>query len=154
MLDGDTIGVHGIRIRLEGIDAPESRQTCRAGSIVVRCGRDAAFHLSNRIGRRPVSCEPRGTDRYGRTLAVCFEGGEDLNAFMVRNGQAVAYRAFSQRYVWGGRRGPRRPPGHLGNGVRDALGLAPAKLTQLAEPPPRPRIGRGGASFPGDQSIR
>ena len=30
VIDGDTIDIHGTRIRLHGIDAPESRQTCLA----------------------------------------------------------------------------------------------------------------------------
>ena len=51
------------------------------------------------IGRLVVSCDPSGTDRYGRTLAICSEGGEDLNALMVSDGMAVAYRAFSSRYL-------------------------------------------------------
>ena len=57
-----------------------------------RVNRDfrAALHLSNRTGRRLVSCEPKGTDRYGRTLAICFEDGEDLNGMMVRDGMAMA----------------------------------------------------------------
>ena len=46
-----------------------------------------------------MSCVPKGTDRYGRTLAICFEAGEDLNRLMVIDGQAVAYRQFSHRYV-------------------------------------------------------
>ena len=99
VIDGDTIEVHGIRIRLEGIDAPESNQTCRAGEEVVPCGRSAAFHLADRIGRRPVTCEPRGTDRYERILAICAELGEDLNGMMVRDGHAVAYLQYSDRYA-------------------------------------------------------
>ena len=57
-----------------------------------RVNRDfrATLHLSNRTGRRLVSCEPKGTDRYGRTLAICFEDGEDLNGMMVRDGMAMA----------------------------------------------------------------
>ena len=99
VIDGDTIEIHGRRIRLEGIDAPESKQTCIRDGVAERCGQQAALHLSDRIGRLVVSCEPTGTDRYGRTLAICSEGGEDLNGMMVRDGMAVAYRAFSSRYV-------------------------------------------------------
>ena len=57
------------------------------------------MHLADRIRGRPVSWEPSGTDQYQRTLAICFEGEEALNAMMVRDGQAVAYRYFSRRYV-------------------------------------------------------
>jgi endonuclease YncB( thermonuclease family) len=42
-----------------------------------------------------VSREPRDTDRYGRTVAVCFLGSEDLNAWMVAQAWAVAYRHYS-----------------------------------------------------------
>ena len=78
---------------------PSSRQTCLQAGGRIPCGRQAAFHLSDRIGRRPVTCEPKGTDRYGRTLAICFEAGEDLNGPMVLDGHAVAYRQYSHRYV-------------------------------------------------------
>jgi hypothetical protein len=39
VIDGDTIEIHGTRIRFYGIDAPESRQTCRDGlGREYRCG--------------------------------------------------------------------------------------------------------------------
>jgi hypothetical protein len=43
-----------------------------------RCGQEAALHLSNRIGGQPVRCVGNGTDQYGRVLAICYLGGEDL----------------------------------------------------------------------------
>jgi endonuclease YncB( thermonuclease family) len=46
-----------------------------------------------------VRCVGNGTDQYGRVLAICYLGGEDLNAMMVRDGQALAYRHYSRRYV-------------------------------------------------------
>lgn len=49
--------------------------------------------LSDWIGRATVRCEPR--DRYGRTVASCFKGAEDLNRWMVANGWAVAHRKYS-----------------------------------------------------------
>ena len=100
VIDGDTIEIHGARIRFHGIDAPESRQECiRADGKSWRCGQQAAFALSDRIGRATVRCEPRDRDRYGRVVAVCFKDGEDLNRWLVRNGWAVAYRKYSTDYV-------------------------------------------------------
>ncbi len=57
VIDGDTIEVHGQRIRFHGIDAPESRQLCRLHGKPWQCGRDAANILADKIARRPVTCE-------------------------------------------------------------------------------------------------
>jgi endonuclease YncB( thermonuclease family) len=39
VIDGDTLEIHGTRIRLYGIDAPESTQLCRNhNSDLYRCG--------------------------------------------------------------------------------------------------------------------
>lgn len=100
VIDGDTLEIHGVRIRLFGIDAPESAQHCKdAAGVDWRCGRDAAFALSDKIGRGVVACEPRDRDKYGRVVAVCQVRGTDLNGWLVREGWAVAYRSFSRVYV-------------------------------------------------------
>lgn len=100
VIDGDTIEIHGQRIRLEGIDAPESRQTCNdAKGKPWRCGKAAAFALADKIGAAIVTCQPHGKDRYKRVLAVCTLSGLDLNGWMVRNGWSVAYRKYSMAYV-------------------------------------------------------
>ena len=99
VIDGDTIDIHVQRIRLHGIDAPESKQICISGGEKYRCGQRAALALSDRIGRGSVTCEAKDTDRYGRVVAVCFKGQEDLNGWLVSEGLAVAYRRYSQDYV-------------------------------------------------------
>jgi endonuclease YncB( thermonuclease family) len=85
---------------LRCIDAPEGGQLCVChNGERWRCGQHSSFALADRIGRATVRCEPRDIDRYRRTVAVGFEGDEDLNSWMVANGWAVAYRRYSVDYV-------------------------------------------------------
>ena len=100
VIDGDTIEIHGQRIRLFGIDAPESSQLCvRPTGERWRCGQQGSFALADRIGRATGACQPRDLDRYGRVVAVCFKGNEDLSRWMVITGRAVAFRRYSVDYV-------------------------------------------------------
>src|ERR1700743_2742761 len=72
IIDGDTLEVHGTRIRLWGVDAPESNQLCRGeDNNLYRCGAKAANDLDSFIARRPVNCTPVAEDQYGRTVATC-----------------------------------------------------------------------------------
>jgi endonuclease YncB( thermonuclease family) len=65
VIDGDTLEIHGQRVRLYGIDAMESRQLCWNGKRKrYACGREAALALDDFIGESVVSCESRGHDRY------------------------------------------------------------------------------------------
>ena len=51
------------------------------------------------LAGKAVSCEPRGLDKYGRTLGICFVDGRDVNAQMVRQGFAWAFIKYSTSYV-------------------------------------------------------
>ncbi len=92
IVDGDSIRLAGRSIRLDGIDAPEWDQTCLdAAGRTWRCGQAASRALRERLRGQTVSCRPRALDRYGRTIAVCaLADGSDLNAWMVREGFAIA----------------------------------------------------------------
>lgn len=100
VIDGDTIEVHGQRIRLFGIDAPESRQLCQdSKGEDYRCGQKAALALADKIGRQTVRCEGKATDRYGRLVAVCYLKDLDLGAWLVSEGLAIDYRKYSSDYL-------------------------------------------------------
>ena len=103
ILDGDTVHFVrlGERVRLEGVDAPETRQYCLdAGGKRYSCGRSAREALKGFIGSRPVRCEGSQRGRYGRLIAACFDAdGIDLNKWLVSQGWALAYRLYSKRYI-------------------------------------------------------
>ena len=94
--DGDTLKLNGTIYRLWGIDAPETKQDCPDGWPA---GRLATTKLQALIQGKTVACEAKDTDRYGRTVAICRAGGEDLGAIMVREGMAWAFIRYSRDYV-------------------------------------------------------
>ena len=100
IVDGDTLAIGDIKIRLEGIDAPETDQVCLdADAAKWACGVVARDRLIAHVNGRPIACKPTETDRYERTLAVCSVAGDDLNAWMVREGWALAFIRYSTAYV-------------------------------------------------------
>lgn len=94
VVDGDTISVGEVRIRLHGIDAPERSQTCtQQGRGEVPCGQFARAHLEGLIRASPsLSCTSIDRDRYGRPVSRCVRSdGVDINAAMVRQGWALSF---------------------------------------------------------------
>jgi endonuclease YncB( thermonuclease family) len=99
ILDGDTIQIDDTKIRLKSIDAPETDQVC-LDPIGERwaCGITARDELVVHAGGKTWTCHVSGTDRYGRSLAVCEVNGEDINRWMVRNGWALSFVRYSHAY--------------------------------------------------------
>ncbi|MCX7309419.1 MAG: thermonuclease family protein, partial [Afipia sp.] len=91
VVDGDTLSIAGIRIRLLDIDAPELDQTCTDNmGRDWPCGRQAHSQLRAHVRGHDLTCEPRSRDKYGRTLAICMLPDKtDVNAWMVQQGWAV-----------------------------------------------------------------
>ena len=124
VIDGDTLDVGGVRIRLHGIDAPESKQNCRAGGKRWSCGREATRALAARIRGRSVACQERDRDRYGRVVAACSLSGMDLNGWMVAQRLGLRLPAvfvcIRCRGVWS----TGSETGHVARRRRAAMGLA------------------------------
>ncbi|KAF0208336.1 MAG: hypothetical protein FD172_3495 [Methylocystaceae bacterium] len=55
--------------------------------------------LDEFVGQSPVSCGEKDVDRYGRTVAACMVRGEDIGLWLVKSGQAFAYRRYSSDYI-------------------------------------------------------
>lgn len=100
VIDGDTFEMAGKRIRLHGIDAPESGQQCKdVKGNTYRCGQMAAKQMSGYVSGKTVNCEILDKDRYGRFIARCLVNGTDVNELLVKEGWALAYRQYSKDYV-------------------------------------------------------
>lgn len=110
VIDGDTVMiggkrrhaqcVDGVAVRLYGIASPDLDQFCKtAAGQPWPCGRAAASALLRTLRGSSVTCEGDAKDETGRVLATCFVGGDEVNALMVRNGAALAYRAHTDRYL-------------------------------------------------------
>lgn len=99
VIDGDTIHVDGVKYRIHGIDAPETRQTCERDGQDWKCGVAATREMQRMISGQVVTCRGIEKDRYGRIVAKCYANGMDLGRELVRRGLAIAYRYFSMDYA-------------------------------------------------------
>lgn len=96
VFDGDTLWVRPAdggrrrKLRIDGIDAPE---ICQTGGVAAR---DALRH---RLQNQTIWVHERARDVYGRPLVRLSLKGEDMAAWMVREGWAWSYR-------WRGDPGP------------------------------------------------
>jgi endonuclease YncB( thermonuclease family) len=103
--DGGTLILDGALYRLDGIDAPQTDQTCLdAKGAAWTCGIAARDALREHVGKRAVRCTDRGRDSNAgsRRIGECFAGDEmlSLNQWMVRQGWALDFgqAAKSRRY--------------------------------------------------------
>ena len=90
--DGDSITVIAagnvqLKVRLDGIDAPELKQAFSTQSKQT---------LSELVFGKSVNLHVTGTDRYKRTLAVVMAGNLNVNREMVLRGLAWRYEKYSK----------------------------------------------------------
>ena len=106
--DGDTIRIDQKKIRFYGIDAPENKQKCSKPWLTISflsfnkeylCGEISTNKLKDKINDKFVTCKWKEKDRYKRFIAECFREKTNINAWMVRNGYAVAYIKYSKKFI-------------------------------------------------------
>ena len=89
--DGDTIEVGKIPIRLNGVSAPDMKETLGPQS--------KAFMLDLVMGKR-VRCELTGAKTYDRFVGTCYLGDQDIGAAVIEAGLALDCPRFSDgRYA-------------------------------------------------------
>lgn len=98
-MDGDSLDMAGIAVRLHGVDAPELYQTCSRQGQSWACGKEASAKLAQLVNGAELRCEQRDVDDYDRIVASCTARQIDLGQAMVDAGLAVALPQFSDRYL-------------------------------------------------------
>lgn len=90
--DGDTLRIANIRVRLQGVDAPELDMA--GGSV-------AKSTLIDVVGQQTIKCELTGERNRDRFIAICYlPDGTDIGGELIRRGAALDCRAFSKgRYA-------------------------------------------------------
>ncbi len=108
IIDGDTIKINSIKIRLHGIDAPEFNQMCKKPYLTIifftftkdyPCGKISTQKLQKKINNKVITCKILDVDRYKRLIGECYKRNLNLNSWLVSNGYAVAYRKYSKKYI-------------------------------------------------------
>ena len=106
--DGDTIKIDTFKIRLDGIDAPEKKQLCKRPYLTIMmftfyedysCGQKSTEALIKKINNQKITCKISDVDYFKRLIGECYKKKINLNAWLVSNGHAVAYRKYSKKYV-------------------------------------------------------
>ena len=96
--DGDTINIQKVengkfvgeilRIRMYGMDAPEKTQDY---------GSESRQALEKLVAGKNLSVEVKNKDRYGRTVAIIYADGKNVNEEMVKTGNAWWYQEYAKK---------------------------------------------------------
>ena len=102
VVDADTIVLNEEKIRLYGIDAPETNQNCYINREAWPCGKQATKYLKNllkNVSLSSLNCKISNKDRYGRSIGLCYIADNNINRDLVENGWALAYREYSKDFI-------------------------------------------------------
>jgi endonuclease YncB( thermonuclease family) len=97
--DGDSFAIGSRKLRLDGIDAPEYRQSCNdPRGALWECGKAARAALEQMLRAPGLVCRADVRDRYSRSIASCSTTGvADIAAAHVANGWAVSNEHYGLR---------------------------------------------------------
>jgi micrococcal nuclease len=100
VVDGDTVRVNGVSLRLVGFDCPET-YCARCESERAR-GNAATARLRQLIvsAKKVDFVADRRIDRYGRQLGYLRVDGRDAGAILIREGLCVPYSGHTRRRDW------------------------------------------------------
>ncbi len=87
--DDGSLRIKGRTYRLHGVYIPPTGQSCRSFERPVQCGTRAALALDFKI-QGFVRCQPHDENDDGTISAYCTTDGEDLAAYLVERGWALA----------------------------------------------------------------
>jgi endonuclease YncB( thermonuclease family) len=94
VIDGDSLEIGTVEVRLRGVDAPELHQTCTHDGKPYRCGEVSRAALAGLIAGQPIQCKGNRLDRYQRLLVRCFFHDQDIGGWLVAQGHAVGYGGY------------------------------------------------------------
>lgn len=98
IVDGDTIWLQGVNLRLESYDTPEPYNDICGGREEVALAHQASARLLQLLNGNPFTVETGGEDRYGRVLATIRIGGTDVGDILIEEG--LARRWPNGREFW------------------------------------------------------
>ncbi|GAM10354.1 putative endonuclease [Geobacter sp. OR-1] len=103
VVDGDTIHIQDslktkVKVRLYGIDAPETEKSNKKTGHVSKPGQpygeEAYQALNSKLFRKNVTIDIMAIDQYKRAVGIVKLSGKSINAEMVAEGYAWAYRQY------------------------------------------------------------
>jgi endonuclease YncB( thermonuclease family) len=101
IIDGDTFALGSERVRLENIDAPETRGSRCEAELVA--GLKAKERLASLLRSGPLTIRRMGEDRYRRTLVRVLVGGRDVGEVLMAEGLALRWQPGAEAKVaWPG----------------------------------------------------
>ena len=98
-IKGNIIEIEEQKIQLYGIDAPELEQICYVKGQPWQCGLTAKQKLAEKIAEKSLTCLIKEQENNHIPLAECFVGKQNLNAWLVEQGWAIADRQNSRNFI-------------------------------------------------------